>query len=93
MRPKGHIEEFFFEEITAEETEELVHKDLGNQLTNFTSYAAEKKENKGYRKFSTRKKGAVAFSTTATVATRYSANFMSLFVCDCSLFSSFICLR
>lgn len=28
MRPKGHIEEFFFEEITAEETEELVHKDL-----------------------------------------------------------------
>lgn len=28
MRPKGHIEEIFFEEITAEETEELVHKDL-----------------------------------------------------------------
>lgn len=28
MRPKGHIEEFFFEEITAEEAEELVHKDL-----------------------------------------------------------------
>ncbi|KAH9668807.1 protein trichome birefringence-like 14 [Citrus sinensis] len=57
MRPKGNIEEFLFEEITAEEAEELVHKDLGNQLTNFTTlYAAEKKENKGYRKFSTRKK-------------------------------------
>lgn len=28
MRPKGHIEELFFEEITAKETEELVHKDL-----------------------------------------------------------------
>lgn len=57
MRPKGHIEEFFFEEITAEETEELVHKDLGNQLTNFTtSYAAEKNENDGDRKFSTQNK-------------------------------------
>ncbi|KAH9717368.1 protein trichome birefringence-like 14 [Citrus sinensis] len=32
MRPKGHIEEFFFEEITAEETEELVHKDLAQVL-------------------------------------------------------------
>lgn len=28
MRPKGNIEEFLFEEITAEEAEELVHKDL-----------------------------------------------------------------
>lgn len=75
MRPKGHIEEFFFEEITAEEAEELVHKDLGNQLTNFTTlYAAEKKENKGYRKFSTRKKGTVAFS--------YNCNSCYLLLCQ-----------
>ena len=91
MRPKGHIEDFFFEEITAEETEELVHKDLGNQLTYVTSYAAEKKENTGYRKFSTKKKGTDAFSYNCNSC--YSANFISLSACDCSLFSSFICLR
>lgn len=59
-RPKGHIEEKSSEEITAEETEELVHKDLDNQLTNFTTfYAAKKKENDGDRRFSTKKEGNV----------------------------------